>query len=50
MINNIIRKNIRISDEGIYLSPTKGGLGFYNISEFLDAQRSMWLLRAKKSV
>jgi hypothetical protein len=48
MINCFIRKNIRISDERIYLSPAKGGLGFFNISEFLDAQRCTWLLKAKK--
>jgi hypothetical protein len=48
LINNFIRKNIRISDERIYLSPKLGGIGFFNISEFLGAQRATWLLKAKK--
>jgi hypothetical protein len=29
LINNFIRKNIRISDERIYLSPKLGGIGFF---------------------
>jgi hypothetical protein len=29
IINNFIRKNIRISDERIYLSPKRGGVGFF---------------------
>jgi hypothetical protein len=49
LMNNFIRKNIKISDCRIYLPPEMGGLGFFNISEFLDAQRSTWLLRAKKN-
>jgi hypothetical protein len=46
LINNFIRKNIRISDERIYLSPKLGGIGFFNINEFLGAQRATWLLKA----
>jgi hypothetical protein len=47
-INNFIRRNIKISDERIYLPVDKGGLGFFNIKNFLQAQMSTWILRAKK--
>jgi exonuclease III len=49
LINTFIRKNLKISDERIQLSPEMGGLGFFNISQFLDAQRATWLLRARKN-
>jgi hypothetical protein len=48
-INNFVKKNLQISDMRIYLSINKGGLGFFNLSEFLDSQRCVWLLRAKKN-
>jgi hypothetical protein len=48
LINNFIRKNLQISDERIYAAPERGGLGFFNISDFLEAQMSTWILRAKK--
>jgi hypothetical protein len=49
IINNFIRKNLRISDARIYLPPKKGGLGFFDLKKFLGAQRCTWLLRAKKN-
>jgi hypothetical protein len=49
IVNNFLRKNLRISDERIYLSLKKGGLGFFNLSDFLEAQRATWLLRANKN-
>jgi hypothetical protein len=30
VINNFILKNLRISEQRLYLSPEKGGLGFFN--------------------
>jgi hypothetical protein len=48
VINNFIRKNLKISDNRMYLPPNKGGIGFFNIKSFLESQRCMWLLRAQK--
>jgi Reverse transcriptase (RNA-dependent DNA polymerase) len=48
LMNNFIRKNLRISDNRIYLSVSEGGLGFFNLKEFLAAQKCTWILRAKK--
>jgi hypothetical protein len=47
-INNFIRKNLKISDRRIYLPVDKGGVGFFNLGNFLAAQRTTWLLRAAK--
>jgi hypothetical protein len=47
-INSFIRKNLRISDDRIYLPVENGGLGFFNIKHFLHAQMSTWVLKAKK--
>jgi hypothetical protein len=49
-INTFIRKNLRISEERLYLPPEKGGVGFFNLHEFLGAQRCMWLFRAVKKL
>jgi hypothetical protein len=48
IINNFIRKNLQISDERLYLPVDCGGLGFFNIKNFLQAQMCTWILRAKK--
>jgi exonuclease III len=48
LINNFIRKNLRLSEQRIYLAPEYGGIGFFKISEFLAAQKCIWILRAKK--
>jgi hypothetical protein len=48
LLNNFIKKNLKISDERVYLAPEKGGLGFFNLKDFLGAQKCTWLLRAKK--
>jgi hypothetical protein len=47
-INNFIRKNLKISEERMYLPADKGGVGFFNIKEFLDAQKCTWIFRAYK--
>jgi hypothetical protein len=47
-INNFIKKNLRISDERVYLPVEKGGLGFFNIKTFLQALMATWILKAKK--
>jgi hypothetical protein len=48
LINNFIRKNLQISDERVQLPVECGGLGFFNIKDFLQAQMSTWIFRAKK--
>jgi hypothetical protein len=48
LINTFVRKNLKISECILYLPPENGGAGFFNIHEFLAAQRCTWLLRAKK--
>jgi Reverse transcriptase (RNA-dependent DNA polymerase) len=48
IINNFIKKNLRIAENRVYLSPSEGGLGFFNINEFLAAQKCAWVFRAKK--
>jgi hypothetical protein len=50
MINTFIRKNLNISKERISRPVELGGLGFYNLSSFLSAQRCCWIFRAKKLV
>jgi hypothetical protein len=47
IINSFIKKGLNISDERMYADPESGGLGFFNISNFLDAQMCTWILRAK---
>jgi hypothetical protein len=48
VINNFVKKNLRIAENRIYLPVEKGGIGFFNISSFLEAQRVTWLFKAKK--
>jgi hypothetical protein len=48
LINNFIRKNQKISENRMYAAPECGGIGFFNISDFLDAQMCTWIFRAKK--
>jgi hypothetical protein len=45
MINNFIRRNLKISEERMYLPTNKGGVGFFNLEEFLGAQRCTWIFR-----
>jgi Reverse transcriptase (RNA-dependent DNA polymerase) len=49
LLNNFIRKNLRISEERMYLDPSKGGIGFFNLKAFLSAQKCAWIFRAKKN-
>jgi Reverse transcriptase (RNA-dependent DNA polymerase) len=48
LINNFVRKNLRISEERMHADPGKGGLGMFKLNEFLDAQKVAWIFRAKK--
>jgi exonuclease III len=48
IINSFIKKNLNISGDRIYFSACLGGLGFFNLSDFLEAQRCSWIFRAHK--
>jgi hypothetical protein len=48
LINNFIRKNLKISDARIERSIELGGTGFFNIKKFLMAQQCTWINRAFK--
>jgi hypothetical protein len=48
MINTFIKKNLNISDTRIYLPPSSGGLGFFNLENFLIAQHCTWIFKAIK--
>jgi hypothetical protein len=48
LIHNFIRKNLQISDIRIRLTVDQGGLGFFDLHEFMLAQKCTWIFRAKK--
>jgi len=48
VINNYIKGSIPVSDTRIEDSVVNGGLGFFNIGEFLCSQKISWLIRANK--
>jgi hypothetical protein len=48
LMNNFIRKNLRISDDRIQRSVELGGLGFFDLKIFLQAQQCAWINRAFK--
>ena len=47
-INTFVKKNIRISEDRLYLPANLGGLGIFDIKKFLKAQHCSWILRAFK--
>jgi hypothetical protein len=48
IIDNFVKKNLNIAAERITANPEDGGIGMFNIKEFLAAQRCMWLSRAHR--
>jgi hypothetical protein len=48
LIDNFVSKGLRISKTRMYLQPALGGIGMFNLAEFLDAQRFSWIVRAHK--
>jgi Reverse transcriptase (RNA-dependent DNA polymerase) len=48
LINGYVRKNLKISNERLYQELQLGGVGMFNLKDFLDAQRVSWLMRAFK--
>jgi hypothetical protein len=49
IINNFIKKNLKIAGDRITISSNLGGLGFFKLDDFLSAQRCSWIFRAHKN-
>jgi hypothetical protein len=47
LIESFVLNNIRIAKKRLYLSPENGGLGLFEINDFLDSQKVAWIARAK---
>jgi hypothetical protein len=45
-IETFVTGNIRIAKKRLYSSPENGGLGLFNITDFLDSQKVSWIARA----
>jgi len=48
LIDRFVKKNLRVSQERLYLPPSEGGLGAINLDTFLTAQCCTWVQRAFK--
>ena len=48
-IENYVRGNLNISKKRIYTEIKNGGLGLYNITDFLESQKCGWLTLAKNN-
>jgi hypothetical protein len=46
IIDNFVKKNLNIAGKRITDTVDNGGLGLFNLKDFLAAQRCMWLCRA----
>jgi hypothetical protein len=46
LITDFVKGKLNIAKKRLYLSPSDGGLGLFNISDFLDAQRCTWIRRS----
>jgi hypothetical protein len=46
-IETFVTGNIRIAKKRLYSSPENGGLGLFNITDFLDSQKVSWIARAE---
>jgi hypothetical protein len=46
--DNFVKKNMVVTNTRLYLPPEKGGIGFFNLENFLESQRCSWLFKAKK--
>jgi len=50
MICNFVRGNLNISKKRFYQTPADGGLGLFEINEFLLVQRCSWIRRAHNKI
>jgi hypothetical protein len=48
LIDNFVCKGLRISKARLYQLPAYGGVGMFNLHDFLDSQRFSWIVRAHK--
>jgi exonuclease III len=48
LIDNFVKKNLKISRERMYLPVKFGGIGMFDLSKFLSAQKFTWVVRAFK--
>ncbi len=46
LITDFVKGKLNIAKKRLYLPPSEGGLGLFNISDFLDAQRCTWIKRS----
>ena len=47
IIETFVTGNLRIAKKRLYLSPEQGGLGLFDVLDFLDSQKVAWIVRAK---
>ncbi len=45
-IETFVTDNLRIAKKRLYISPENGGLGLFDITNFLDSQKVAWIARA----
>jgi hypothetical protein len=45
-IETFVTGNLRIAKKRLYISPESGGLGLFDITNFLDSQKVAWIARA----
>jgi hypothetical protein len=48
-LDNFVKGNLNFAKNRITLPVTDGGLGMFNVEEFLTSQQCVWILRAHKS-
>ena len=48
LIEDFVKGNLNISRKRMTMTCEEGGLGLFNLSDFLDAQRCAWIKRAQK--
>jgi hypothetical protein len=48
-IYNFISGNLRIAKSRVFLKPEAGGLGLFNVQNFLDSQTCSWVRRCRKA-
>jgi hypothetical protein len=46
LIVDYVKGNLNISKKRLYLSPEHGGLGLFDLRDFLDAQKCSWIKRS----
>ena len=46
ILDGFVKKNLKVSNGRLYLTPEQGGLGCINLKTFLQAQQCTWLKRA----